>query len=160
MFRLSISLIAGLLCAGAALARSARARKQSELFAGRQRLVVPGQGGRATTICAPASGPGPGVVRSGPSLCAHDGGRHTGRQPTYRVRIHQSHPAPWTLPAMKKANDEVLAGKVFRSWRANGAGPRRSRLRHLQARRAGFSAPDAQEVVMICRATSRCATSI
>ena len=61
----------------------------------------------------PAGGPGPVTFDKAHPYVPNG----SGRQPTYRV-ADLSNPIlqPWTIPSMKKANDEVLAGKVpFRS---------------------------------------------
>ncbi len=61
----------------------------------------------------PASGPGPVLADPAHPYVPNDGGRNTGRQPTYRI-ADLTNPIlqPWTIAPMKKANDEVLAGKV------------------------------------------------
>src|SRR5258708_6839288 len=61
----------------------------------------------------PGSGPGPVLADPAHPYIPNDGGRNTGRQPTYRV-ADLTNPIlqPWTIASMKKANDEVLAGKV------------------------------------------------
>ena len=64
-------------------------------------------------LLAPPSGPGP--VTNDPRYPYLDNGaaRRAGKQPTYRV-ADLSNPIlqPWAREAMKKANDDVIAGKV------------------------------------------------
>jgi hypothetical protein len=64
-------------------------------------------------LLPPASGPGP--VTNDPRYPYLDNGaaRRAGKQPTYRV-ADLSNPIlqPWAREAMKKANDDVIAGKV------------------------------------------------
>jgi len=57
----------------------------------------------------PTGGPGPVTSDNAHPYVANG----AGKQPTYRV-ADLSNPIlqPWTIPSMKKANDEVLAGKV------------------------------------------------
>src|SRR6266704_6353956 len=57
----------------------------------------------------PTGGPGPVTFDSAYPYVPNG----SGRQPTYRV-ADLSNPVlqPWTIPSMKKANEEVLAGKV------------------------------------------------
>ena len=63
----------------------------------------------------PPPGGGPGPILSDPAhpYVTNDEGRNTGVQPTYRV-ADLSNPilTPWAIALMKKANDDVLAGKV------------------------------------------------
>jgi hypothetical protein len=61
----------------------------------------------------PESGPGPVLADPAHPYVPNDMMRDTGRQPTYRI-ADLSNPIlqPWTLASMKKANDEVLGGKV------------------------------------------------
>src|SRR5215467_7546682 len=61
----------------------------------------------------PPSGPGPVLADPAHPYVPNDEGRNTGVQPTYRV-ADLSNPilTPWAIALMKKANDDVLAGKV------------------------------------------------
>jgi len=61
----------------------------------------------------PPSGPGPVLSDPAHPYVPNDGGRNTGRQPTYRV-ADLTNPIlqPWAIAQMKKANDEGLGGKV------------------------------------------------
>src|SRR2546421_8552919 len=72
----------------------------------------------------PTGGPGPVTFDKAHPYVPNG----SGRQPTYRV-ADLSNPIlqPWTIPSMKKANDEVLAGKGpfrsrGRSWPVGGPG--------------------------------------
>ena len=89
----------------------------------------------------PTGGPGPVTFDKAHPYVPNG----SGRQPTYRV-ADLSNPIlqPWTIPSMKKANDEVLAGKVpFRS-RTLLAG-RCAGFRRLFAGRTVLLHPDSRE---------------
>jgi hypothetical protein len=113
MSRLSISLVAGLLCAGAALAAQRTSSQAIPNFSPDDSTSWFPDREAGDDYLPPASGPGPVLSDPAHPYVPNDGGRNTGRQPTYRV-ADLTNPIlqPWTLPAMKKANDEVLAGKV------------------------------------------------
>jgi hypothetical protein len=61
----------------------------------------------------PPSGPGPVINDPAYPYLTNAEAARTGRQPTYRV-ADLSNPIlkPWVVEQMKKANDEVLAGKI------------------------------------------------
>jgi hypothetical protein len=61
----------------------------------------------------PSGGPGPVMSDPAHPYVTNDEGRNTGVQPTYRV-ADLTNPIlqPWAIALMKRANDEVLAGKV------------------------------------------------
>jgi hypothetical protein len=110
----SLCLAAGLLCSAAALF-SASAANRSE-----DEVAIPNfnpDGLTGWTADRPASDDflpplsGPGPVLSDPKHPYTPNG--DGRQPTYRV-ADLTNPIlkPWVIEQMKKANDEVLAGKV------------------------------------------------
>jgi len=142
--RLSISLIAGLLCAGAALAAQRTSSQAIPNFSPDDSASWFPDREAGDDYLPPASGPGPVLSDPAHPYVPNDGGRNTGRQPTYRV-ADLTNPIlqPWTLPANEKSHDEVLAGKVpfmarERCWPAGVPG-----LTSSGASRR-FSAPDAQ----------------
>jgi hypothetical protein len=106
-----LGLFAGLLCTGGALWPAAAA----------QDAKVPDLGMTSQSgwmeigdeLLAPPSGPGP--IKNDPRYPYVDNGaaRRAGIQPTYRV-ADLSNPIlqPWAKDAMKKANDDVIAGHV------------------------------------------------
>ena len=83
--------------------------------------------GSGRSACASRRRSGSRHVRQALSLCP----KRVGRPSTYRVAdLIQSHPAGLVKPSMKKANDDVIAGKVpFRArercWPGGRAGLRR-----------------------------------
>jgi hypothetical protein len=106
-----LSLCAGLVCAGAALlpARAAQSAKIPD-------LGMTSQSGWmeiGDELLPPPSGAGP--VTNDPRYPYVDNGRarRTNSQPTYRV-ADLSNPIlqPWAKEQMKKANEDVLAGRV------------------------------------------------
>jgi hypothetical protein len=108
----SLCVMAGALCAaGAALAADSTKTQMIPVFA-----TTPNTGwvldravGPDDLLPPPKGGPGPVTFdRNHPYVP-----NGNGRQSTYRV-ADLSNPIlqPWTIPSMKKANDEVLAGKV------------------------------------------------
>src|SRR4051794_35643470 len=106
-----IGILAGLLCGSAAL-WPATAEENTKI----PNLVLDSETGWmeiGDELLAPPSGPGP--VTNDPRYPYVDNGeaRRRGIQPTYRV-ADLSNPIlqPWAKEQMKKANDEVLAGKV------------------------------------------------
>src|SRR6266576_7214614 len=105
--------MAGLLCAGVALAAQDANRQTIPNFAPDDRTSWFPDRETGDDYLPPESGPGPVLSDPAHPYVPNDEGRNTGRQPTYRV-ADLTNPIlqPWTLPAMKKANDEVLAGKV------------------------------------------------
>jgi hypothetical protein len=112
MSRIStLSVLAGLLCAGAQFAPvSAADNAAIPDFAFNSHM---GWLEIGDELLPPPSGPGP--VTNDPRYPYVDNGkaRRSGTQPTYRV-ADLSNPIlqPWAREEMKKANDEVLAGKV------------------------------------------------
>jgi hypothetical protein len=113
MSRVSICLMAGLLCADAALAVQGTGGQAIPNFAPDDSTSWFPDREAGDDYLPPASGPGPVLSDPAHPYVPNDGGRNTGRQPTYRV-ADLTNPIlqPWTKEPMKKANDEVLAGKV------------------------------------------------
>jgi hypothetical protein len=105
-------MIGGLVCtAGSALAADASKKQTVPDFAPASTTgwVLDRAVGPDDLLPSPTGGPGPVTFdRSHPYVP-----NGNGRQPTYRV-ADLTNPIlqPWTIPSMKKANDEVLAGKV------------------------------------------------
>jgi hypothetical protein len=110
-FRL-MGLVAGLFCVASAVVAAEEANKQ----------VIPDFAPTVTTgwvldrsfgvddlLPPPTGGPGPVTFDKAHPYVPNG----SGKQPTYRV-ADLSNPIlqPWTIASMKKANDEVLAGKV------------------------------------------------
>jgi hypothetical protein len=110
-FRL-MCLITGLFCVASAVVAAAEVKKQ----------VIPDFAPTVTTgwvldrsfgvddlLPPPTGGPGPVTFDKAHPYVPNG----SGKQPTYRV-ADLSNPIlqPWTIASMKKANDEVLAGKV------------------------------------------------
>src|ERR1700704_1281433 len=113
MSRVSIGLTAALLCAGAALAAQGPSGQAIPNFAPDDSTSWYPDRPTGDDYLPPPSGPGP--VRADPAhpYVPNEEGRNTGVQPTYRI-ADLSNPIlqPWAREQMKKANDEVLAGKV------------------------------------------------
>jgi hypothetical protein len=113
MFRVrSIGLVAAVLCAaGAASAAEEAAKQVIPNFTPNARTgwVLDRKVGVDDLVPPPAGGPGPVTFDKAHPYVANG----SGRRPTYRV-ADLSNPIlqPWTIPSMKKANDDVLAGKV------------------------------------------------
>jgi hypothetical protein len=105
--------MAGLLCAGAALAAPGTNGQAIPNFAPDDSTSWYPDRPTGDDYLPPPSGPGP--VRADPAhpYVPNDEGRNTGVQPTYRI-ADLSNPIlqPWAREQMKKANDEVLAGGV------------------------------------------------
>jgi hypothetical protein len=105
--------MAGLLCAGAALAAQGPSGQAIPNFAPDDSTSWYPDRPTGDDYLPPPSGPGP--VRADPArpYVPNDEGRNTGVQPTYRI-ADLSNPIlqPWAREQMKKANDEVLAGGV------------------------------------------------
>jgi len=107
-------ILAGLLCAGAAFGLALGSEGES-----RQNASVPDfspsgdvgwlKTGRGDEFLPPASGPGPVVAdRAHPYVPNGDGRQETGKIADVTNPILK----PWAADRMRKANDEVLAGKV------------------------------------------------
>jgi hypothetical protein len=113
MSRVSICLIAGLLCAGAALAAERTNGQAIPNFAPDDSTSWFPDREAGDDYLPPEKGPGPVLSDPAHPYVPNDGGRNTGRQPTYRI-ADLSNPIlqPWAKEQMKKANDEVQAGKV------------------------------------------------
>jgi len=113
MSKVSIGVMAGLLCAGAALAAQDANRQAIPNFAPDDSTSWYPDRETGDDYLPPESGPGPVLSDPAHPYVPNDEGRNTGRQPTYRV-ADLTNPIlqPWTIAPMKKANDEVLAGKV------------------------------------------------
>jgi hypothetical protein len=113
MFRFrTLGLVTALLCAAGGAAAEEGARKQAiPNFTPSPRIgwVLDRKVGVDDLVSSPAGGPGPVTFDRAHPYVANG----SGRQSTYRV-ADLSNPIlqPWTLPSMKKANDDVLAGKV------------------------------------------------
>jgi hypothetical protein len=113
MLRGSICLMAGLLCAGAALAAQVANGPAIPNFAPDDSTSWFPDREAGDDYLPPDKGPGPVLADPTRPYVPNDGGRNTGRQPTYRI-ADLTNPIlqPWAAASMKKANDEVLAGKV------------------------------------------------
>jgi hypothetical protein len=113
MSRVSICLMASLLCAGAQLAAQGANGQAIPNFAPDDSTSWFPDREAGDDYLPPASGPGPVLSDPAHPYVPNDGGRNTGRQPTYRV-ADLTNPIlqPWTIPSMRKANNDVLAGKV------------------------------------------------
>jgi hypothetical protein len=113
MSPLSICAMAGLICAGAALAAGGAKAQAIPSFAPDDSTSWYPDRPTGDDYLPPPSGPGP--VRADPArpYVPNDEGRNTGVQPTYRI-ADLSNPIlqPWAREQMKKANDDVLAGGV------------------------------------------------
>jgi hypothetical protein len=113
MFRFgAMGLMVALLCAAGGAAPAEETRKQViPDFAPTSRTgwVLDRKIGVDDLVPSPAGGPGPVIFDKAHPYVANG----SGRPPTYRV-ADLSNPIlqPWTLASMKKANDDVLAGKV------------------------------------------------
>ena len=113
MFRFrSMGLVAAVLCAAGGASAAERIKKQViPDFAPTDRTgwVLDRKFGVDDLVPPPTGGPGPVTSDNAQPYVANG----AGKQPTYRV-ADLSNPIlqPWTIPSMKKANDEVLAGKV------------------------------------------------
>src|SRR5215471_15046565 len=107
----SMCLVAGFLCAGGTLAAEGVKTQVIPDFATTDKTgwVLDRTFGVDDLLPPPMGGPGPVTFDRAHTYVPN--GR--GPQPTYRV-ADLSNPIlqPWTIPSMKKANDEVLAGKV------------------------------------------------
>jgi hypothetical protein len=108
----SMCLLAGILCAaGSALAADGVKKQVIPDFAQTDITgwVLDHAFGVDDLLPPPAGGPGPVTFDKAHPYVPNG----YGPQPTYRV-ADLSNPIlqPWTIPSMKKANDEVLAGKV------------------------------------------------
>jgi hypothetical protein len=105
-------LAAGALCvAGGALAADEVKKQVIPNFATTEKTgwVIDRSLGPDDLLPPPTGGPGPVTFDKAHPYVPNG----TGKQPTYRV-ADLTNPIllPWTLPSMKKWNDEVLAGKV------------------------------------------------
>jgi hypothetical protein len=108
-----ISATVGILCAGAALWPTLGAEAQNANIPNFHPLYGTAWLEIGDELLAPPSGPGP--VTNDPRYPYVDNGaaRRAGIQPTYRVAdLNNPILQPWAKEEMKKANDEVLAGKV------------------------------------------------
>src|SRR5260221_876447 len=113
MLKVLAGLMAALLCAGAAIAAQGTVGRAIPNFAPDDSTSWFPDREAGDDYRPPASGPGPVLADPAHPYVPNDGGRNTGRQPTYRI-ADLTNPIlqPWTIAPMKKANDEVLAGKV------------------------------------------------
>ena len=113
MFKLgSIGVVTGVICAAAgALAADALKNQVIPDFGPTAKTgwVLDRSFGVDDLLPPPAGGPGPVTFDKAYPYVPNG----SGRPPTYRV-ADLSNPIlqPWTIPSMKKANEEVLAGKV------------------------------------------------
>jgi hypothetical protein len=105
--------LAGIVCAAAAL-WSPSAAAQPNLAA--PNLYVDSETGWLPVgddFLPPPSGPGPVTFDKRHPYVDNGAARRTGTQPTYRVAdLGNPILQPWAAEQMRKANDEVLAGKV------------------------------------------------
>jgi hypothetical protein len=108
----TMGLLAALVCAAGGASAAEETRKQMiPDFAPNARIgwVLDRKVGVDDLVPPPAGGPGPVTFDKAHPYVANG----SGRTPTYRV-ADLSNPIlqQWTAPSMKKANDDVLAGKV------------------------------------------------
>jgi hypothetical protein len=108
----AMCLVTGALCAAGAAVAAEGVTKQvipNFAFTDKTGWVLDRSLGPDDLLPPPTGGPGP-ITFDKVHPYVPNG---SGKQPTYRV-ADLTNPIllPWTLPSMKKANDEVLAGKV------------------------------------------------
>src|ERR1700752_4648903 len=105
---------ASLLCAGVALSAQMASAEGIPVFAPDDSTSwFPDRPQGDDYLPPPGGGPGPVLSDPAHPYVTNDEGRNTGVQPTYRV-ADLTNPilSDWAKALMKKANDEVLAGKV------------------------------------------------
>jgi hypothetical protein len=105
-------LVTGALCVAGGASAADEVKKQvipNFAFTDKTGWVIDRSAGPDDLLPPPTGGPGPVTFDKAHPYVPNG----SGKQPTYRV-ADLTNPIllPWTIPSMKKANDEVLAGKV------------------------------------------------
>ena len=110
---LAAAALGGLLCAGAALSPSAGLTEPRAPIPDFSIDAYTGWQPVGDELLPPPSGPGPVTFDKRHPYVDNPTARRTHQQPTYRVAdLGNPILQPWTAEQMRKANEEVLAGKV------------------------------------------------